>query len=65
MNNLIKNLIIGAGSILSLFPSVEVQMPRMYRHSNSTIESLRRDWERIGQDFIKSLNEVEKPKLNG
>ena len=53
-----KNLIAGAGSILNIFPSDEINyecLPEVYSNER---DELSKDWQNVGNDYWNSINKI-------
>jgi hypothetical protein len=57
---IVKNMLRGARSVFSVYPSQELQHTRFSRHPSSAESALNRDWKKIGQDFHKAVRVVKK-----
>jgi hypothetical protein len=61
MPNLLKNLVVGAGSVLELMPASRPRFDSKLK-LRSVNESLRSDWERVGQHLRQAMSKSE-PEL--
>jgi len=50
------NFIVGSGSVLEIFPSRRLSPPkRSKRFASDACSILKKDWERLGRDFMKTM----------
>ncbi len=54
----INNLLIGAGSLLSVHPNRRSRRKKLYNPAPSAAEALFRDSERLGRDMKKAVKKV-------
>ncbi len=53
----IKNLLFGAGTVLNIQPQTPKRRYRFYSKSFSDAEAIRKDFDKVGQDLWKIINE--------
>ncbi|MGV1101066.1 hypothetical protein ACUUL3_16845 [Thiovibrio sp. JS02] len=59
----LQNIMIGAGTIVDIFPKTEPRSRRFSSISRTDSEAIRHDFEMVGRDIMKVALDVSKEKI--